>query len=194
MPTGYTAGVEDGTITDFKEFAMSCARAFGACISLRDSSWDAPIPYEFKPSQYHKTALQQAHAEYAVLMGMSEKDKKIDCEEENNRRIDSYLEMVARGKEIRKRYDSMLREVRAWIPPTEEHTGLKEFMIQQISESTKYSDYTPEKQETLTPDEWWDEKVERGKHDIGYHKKNWEKEVERCAKNSKWVADLRASL
>jgi hypothetical protein len=36
MPTGYTAGVADGTITEFREYALLCARAFGACIMLRD--------------------------------------------------------------------------------------------------------------------------------------------------------------
>lgn len=45
MPTGYTAAIKYG-IT-FKEFALDCARNFGACISMRDEPRETPIPDEF---------------------------------------------------------------------------------------------------------------------------------------------------
>ena len=35
MPTGYTAAVCSGEITEIKDFALSCARAFGALITMR---------------------------------------------------------------------------------------------------------------------------------------------------------------
>src|SRR5687768_6886698 len=54
MPTGYTHPVVDGKITEFNDFALSCARAFGALITMRDDAMDAPIPEEFKPeTNYH---------------------------------------------------------------------------------------------------------------------------------------------
>jgi hypothetical protein len=34
MPTGYTDKIKDGI--SFEEFVLSCARQFGACISMRD--------------------------------------------------------------------------------------------------------------------------------------------------------------
>lgn len=36
MPTGYTAPVVDGEVTELKEFVWRCARAFGALVYLRD--------------------------------------------------------------------------------------------------------------------------------------------------------------
>jgi hypothetical protein len=33
MPTGYTAKVNDGSITDLKSYALICARAFGASLT-----------------------------------------------------------------------------------------------------------------------------------------------------------------
>lgn len=42
MPTGYTAGIIDGKIKDFKEFAKLCSRAF--IVHLRDE----PINSEYK--------------------------------------------------------------------------------------------------------------------------------------------------
>ena len=43
MPTGYTADIQDGKITTLREYALSCARAFGALIMMRDDPHDAPI-------------------------------------------------------------------------------------------------------------------------------------------------------
>ncbi len=59
MPTGYTAAVQNGTVTRFADFAMNCARAFGALVELRDEM-DAPIPDTFKPSTHHSESLKKA--------------------------------------------------------------------------------------------------------------------------------------
>ena len=50
MPTGYTAYVQDGVITEFADFAMKCARAFGALIDMRDESLDAEIRVQREPN------------------------------------------------------------------------------------------------------------------------------------------------
>ena len=45
MPTGYTAPVEDGSITDLRAYALRCARNTGHLYStLQDVPLDAPIP------------------------------------------------------------------------------------------------------------------------------------------------------
>lgn len=36
MPTGYTAGIIDGKINTFRDFALVCVKAFGAAIHMRD--------------------------------------------------------------------------------------------------------------------------------------------------------------
>lgn len=53
MPTGYTAGILDGEINTFEEFAKTCMRAFGATIHMRDE----PLSKTYEPektSDYHK--------------------------------------------------------------------------------------------------------------------------------------------
>jgi len=52
MASGYVHKMLDDK-QDFRTFAMSCARAFGALITMRDEPADAPIPDEFKPDPYH---------------------------------------------------------------------------------------------------------------------------------------------
>jgi hypothetical protein len=58
MPTGYTAKLmEEGQ--SFPEFAMRCARNFGALIMMRDESLDVPIPEQFEPSDYYRKKLSE---------------------------------------------------------------------------------------------------------------------------------------
>ena len=57
MPTGYTAGIIDGEITTFEQFAIQCTRAFGATIHMRDNPLDSP--YEPRtPSDHYVNSLQ----------------------------------------------------------------------------------------------------------------------------------------
>ena len=76
MPTGYTARVKDGTVTEFKDFAMGCARAMGACISMREAAHDAEIPEQFEPSPYHTEQLAKAKADLAAFEAMTEAEKQ----------------------------------------------------------------------------------------------------------------------
>ena len=70
MPTGYTAAIKDGI--DFKTYAMNCARAFGACVMLRDEPGGGDrIPDAFEPSDYHLKAAEKTRGELAALDTMA---------------------------------------------------------------------------------------------------------------------------
>lgn len=43
MPTGYTSIIDDNENVTFKEYALRCARGFGALMHLRDESLDKEI-------------------------------------------------------------------------------------------------------------------------------------------------------
>ena len=75
MPTGYTAGVADGSIIDFNEYALQCARNFGACILLRDEPLSSEIP-EFEPSDYHEKALTESKAGLSSFLAMNENERR----------------------------------------------------------------------------------------------------------------------
>ena len=59
MPTGYTAGILDGKITTFPQFAKQCMRAFGATIHMRDDDMDAEITPR-TPSDYYSKEIEKA--------------------------------------------------------------------------------------------------------------------------------------
>ena len=66
----YTYELVDKKLT-FPQFAMRCARAFGALIEMRDDSMDAPIPDEFSPSDYHVKAKAKAEETLKRLRSIS---------------------------------------------------------------------------------------------------------------------------
>ena len=49
MPTGYTCHIEDGTVTTLRQYALTCARAFGACASMRDEPLTVLPPSKVEP-------------------------------------------------------------------------------------------------------------------------------------------------
>lgn len=196
MPTGYTADVGDGTVTDFRDFAMQCARAFGALVRMRDDPADAAIQSEFAPSDYHVKALAEAREALASLRSMSIDQRQVAAEAANADAVASWDLRESKRAETRRRYDAMLAHVKAWTPPTGAHVEMKNFMIQQLSESIRF-DCVPTCSKPPTPlkrDEWFAEAVAKAEYDIGYHTKEHAAEVARCAKRTAWIADLRRSL
>lgn len=195
MATGYTSSIEKG-IT-FKEFALQCARNFGACVEMRDDPMDAEIPDEFKPSDYHVKALKAAEAELKKLQDMTEEDKVKAVEKRNADNIESNKRVIAQKEALLKKYQDMLSQVKRWEPPTPDHVNLKQFMQEQIETSINWdcdSSYGKEEAEPLTPGKWYAEQIEMAAHDITYHTEGYEKECERAKDRSNWVNSLRTSL
>lgn len=97
---------------------------------------------------------------------------------------------------MKARYETMLAQVSAWEPPTPEHNGLKDFMLQQITESIKFdcsSDY--DDPPTRVPGALWlHQRIERTRDRISRHAAEYEKEVERTEGRNRWLKALRDSL
>jgi hypothetical protein len=197
MPTGYTADVCDGKLTDFKAFAIRCAHAFGALVELRDEGMDAPIP-EFKPSPYHVEGLQKAHAELARLKGLSRDEAEAEARAAFRKAMDAHHKHVEEQQATKGRLLAMRAQVADWQPPTSEHQGLKDFMIQQIDETIRFdcspSTYYLEKCTPKGGEVWRREQISEQERSIEYHTKQNAEDIERVAHRNKWVADLRKSL
>lgn len=200
MPTGYTAPIYEGEENfTFKKFAMRCARNLGALIEMRGEPLDAEIDFDkcFQPSDYYKKALERVEKEYQEFLDnpptAEELGKKYD--EKVNNDFKKFLEQKESRKALQERYAAMLEQVKAWEPPTEEHNGLKDFMISQLQESMDYdcivySPYTDDREEYIeyhmSPDPLLKE--------IAYYKERYEKEVELCNNRKQWVIKLIESL
>jgi hypothetical protein len=198
MPTGYTSCIEDGI--EFKDFIMQCARAMGACISMRDEPSSKPIPEKFEPYPYHKERLETAQKEFAVLEKLTDEECEERAKQKHTKDINSDKDYINGRNELRGKYMDMLSKVQGWKPPTPDHEGLKEFMESQITGSidfdcnTSYSLERMEKIEPMSGEEWRSMKMKSLIKDIDYHEKEWQKEVSRVEERNRWIKDLRESL
>lgn len=200
MPTGYTHRVQTGEVTEFRDFAMACARAFGACITMRDDSADAPIPDEFKPSNYFRKSLDKALAHYHKVAAMTTAEAVESLAEHNAEQAKGRTSWEERNADYKRRYEAMLAKVEAWTPPTADHEELKRFMVSQLTESIKFDCHDGDFAERCCPSfngtaaDWLAHLRNKAAEDVAYRKKAWDDEVERCRRRTKWVSDFRASL
>lgn len=132
MPTGYTAFIEDGDITNGKDFLLLCSRAFGVAMELRDEPLSVSTPTKFEPQKWYKTRYEDA-------LKQLKKGRNITFAEAKRRRRSEYVESVKSAKEnincmteINKRYARVRKQVESWVPPTESHQGIKDFALNQI--------------------------------------------------------------
>jgi hypothetical protein len=199
MPTGYTAKLAEGE-QSFRDFVLTCARAFGACIDLRDSPLDAPIPEEFKASPHYQEAQNNAVAELDRLTAMTDDERRAYGEKQKAERVASCRKYIAKEAAQRKRYEGMVGQVQAWVPPSSEHENLKEFMLEQLQSSIKFdcsSSYWAERltsAESADPLSLYQEAVDSAKSSVGYYEKHIEEEKKRADGNTNWVRQLRESL
>jgi len=198
MPTGYTADVVDGKVTDFKTFALRCARNFGALVMMRDDALDAPIPEEFKPSDFYEKELVKAKAELARVTSLTWQRCNEEEREERSRLLAAHQKHVDECRAVRDRLLAMRSQVADWQPPTPDHQGLKDFMIQQLDETMRFDaqpgTYYLDKASIRTGEQWRADQIEELNDRIERYTEEVRKENERTAARNKWVADLRRSL
>jgi hypothetical protein len=204
MPTGYTAGIIDGEITTFEQFATQCSRAFGATIHMRDNPMDSP--YEPRtPSDYYKNSIQSKRERLEEIESMS--DEKIV--EDFNAQLEADLEYHRTKLEADKRnlekLNSMLESAKSWVPPTEDHQSFRDFMIEQI-ESTIKVDGDPsyhgnkiveikkKMEEGINPKEHREETIQEIKSQISYHETEYQKELVRCKDSNEWMEKFFESI
>lgn len=197
MPTGYTADVADGKITDFRTYALQCARAFGACVMLRDEPLSDEIP-EFQPSDHYEKSLADAQKQFAEFNAMTLPEKRALFEKKTAESIEQAKEGIARNQQQLDRYNAMLKEAKAFKAPTSDHAEYAKFLVTQLEESIRFdcgSDFWQKQlDERLDFDEWCDARFASMVRDMAYYRKQLKQEIERTNSRNKWVADLKKSL
>jgi len=200
MPTGFTGPVKDGKITTFKDFALLCARAFGSTIEFRDEPMDLDIEAKINEIgqsniNYHTKALVKARAELADIEAMTEDAASEAAVKEYDEALASYAKSVTESIATRARYSAMIDAVEVWNPPTPDHAGLKDFMLNQLRESIEFdSRYVPEQPVLKTPTEWTADRIEGVKWSVQHHEDTLKKVEEQAKSSRKWLTDLIASV
>ena len=195
MPTGYTADVADGKVTDFRTFALRCARQFGATVMQRDEPMDV-LPKLREESDYAKKGLAKSEAELARLRAMTITEAGAEQAKEHRAQAKAYNEMRRDMREKRGRYTTMLASAREWTPPTAEHGRLKQFMIDQLEESIKYdcNDEWLDEKPLVAVEVWLKEKQERELASVKRYAEDVAAERVRVAAANAWIRALWAGL
>ena len=195
MPTGYTAFIKDNTT--FSEFALNCARAFGALVELRDEP-NGEIPEEFKPNDYHIKEMEAKRKRLDELLSMDEDAAACAAQKKYENELKSRDQHLSENSAQISGYRKMLKQVMDWEPPTHEHENLKSFMIAQLNSSIEFdgmSDYYEKHPVVkLTGEEWLDKTIKEVSNSISYLKIKNAKEVQRAEERTVWIRELRNSL
>ncbi len=196
MPSGYTADVQHGI--SFNQYAWKCARAFGALAGLRDSPDDVAIPKVFEPEDYHLKELKSAEKHLLKLKKMRNATKIKMAKAYNDERQAYANTRIREINLILIRYKEMLAMARAWKPPSSEYTNYKQYMIDQLESSIKWdcdsSYYLEQLDKVISVKEWYDAEVDSALHDIEYHTKHYQEDIETAAQRTSWVQTLRDSI
>ena len=203
MPTGYTEPILKGKITEFKDYAKLCMRAFGATIHMKDDYLD--VEYEPRvPEKFYHEKIIELKSELDMLIKMSDEEILDKRQTEIKNDIKYHEEKLIETKENEEKLLKMLKSATTWEPPTDEHSGIKKFMIEQITETLKYDAdskwYVLEIKrlnELLTNinlskvKEHYSKKLNK---DIQYYIERGELEIKRVKESNKWVEQLLKSL
>lgn len=195
MPTGYTATLMEKGQT-FEAFVMTCARAFGALIEMRDSPLDAPIPKKIGPSRHYVDALATAKKEVARLEGFS-KVRQLDFgAKKRTEHIKQVKSWIAKDILENKRIDGMVAKVNRWSPPRD-HGELRDFMLEQLRISRNVGGYNVlelAKAKDRTAMDYYMAALEDSRHSVTYYEEQLQKEIARSTERTEWVNQLRDSL
>lgn len=203
MPTGYTAGIIDGSINTFEEFAKGCARAFGALIMMKEDPMDTPIKLR-EPIDYYVNQINDIRNNKAKLIAYTDDELETIMKDLLIVDIKQCEEQIAKITTIRSKLGNMLIAVKNWTPPTEEHTHFKEFMDQQLMDTLKCDGNAYYYVEKLAKSKYELDHIDVKSYraiqmhkldkDLAYNVDQRNKDLERCKDSNKWITDLLDSL
>ncbi len=194
MPTGYTAPIiESKKPITLRQYALRCARAFGACLNMRDDDMDLPPPQSLQPDEdsYHVESLAKAHSTIKRLSRMTKAQKKAYNIKRRKAQLRSLTKGKVRADVERARYAAMRNEVQAWDAPAE-LANLKEFMLSQIevSASDRMTDYYANEIAKLGKVDYYRNDLDGAIRDIEYHTEKIAKERQGIEQANQWLATL----
>lgn len=204
MSTGYTQIIQNSKETDsdklFQQFALQCARAFGALASMWDDKWDAEIPDKIIPSNYHKDKIQKHKVELAKARKTSAAEWEKLSSEDYNKKYNYYREEITKAADLRAKYQAVLDKVQNYNPPTSDHQNYKNFMVEQIKGSIDFDcseDYYNKQLQNLkrlSGKEFKIQTINNIVESLKYDQEQYKKEQKSAKQRTLWIKNLKKSL
>lgn len=185
----------------FEQFVWTCARAFGALVMMRDESLGTKIDIESltKPSDHYVESIKEYSEKINLLENMTDAEKSIHGQQKIASQLEYARSQIGSDKEERSKIEDMIKQVIIWESPSDEHDGLKTFMLEQLTESIKYNldEYYQEQIDRLTtmnPIDYYNQELEGAKNSLAYYEKAYTEELERCRTRKDWLIKLIESV
>lgn len=189
MATGYTIYIENGKITNGKDFLLLCAQ--------KDDFITCPIR-KYKKDNYEDV---KRSLEKVTEISLDEAKKRMKIEYDNN--IYYAMNNLEKLKAKNARYRKIRNEIERWIPPNEECFSIKKFALEQIDISDYLSEDIERCQQIInTPFDDSDEAaikyiqklINVRKNNMERAKKQYEDEIRRIERRKQFVNDFVESL
>lgn len=194
MATGYVHPVADGKVTTLRDFALQCARAFGALITMRDDPMDAPIPERLEPNfSFYEGALSKARADLARLSAMSLVEAREAQAAERAEQLAERERYISEREAEFGRVRAMRAATAEWTPDPD-CADLKAFMLDQLDSSLEGGPYAMPLPPEVEVGEWHKNAIEDAGKRIGRYEAEIAKEISRTAGRNAWLDALRRSL
>lgn len=205
MPTGYTHKIDDGTLTNSKDFIKLCLNAFGIMIHNKDN---APTTERPDFNEVHASEIEYYTKQIAQArenLSKTEEDFKINYERYKNTVLEELKEKISikkkyiqEQKEIETVYNRIKEGVESW-DCSEKYNNIKSFCIEQLDRGKPEYSYFKEYVEKLEKnienfDEYFKEYhasiIEGHMHDIEYYTKSLDETKKRIQEEQEFYDDL----
>lgn len=193
MPSGYTCQIEEGQ--SFQNYLLTCARAFGVCAHQRDYAHNVR-PEKIVIDIHHQEALKKANQELARFKKLTTKQIKNKIARQYKKDVPYRKYTIENKNSLKAKYETMLKKVDAWKPPSSVFIKLKKFMKEQIVQTIEWDcDLTYVSEVTkLTVTKYRQVHKKILVRSVKYHKTAWAEEQASVKKQNKWIDKLYNSL
>ena len=96
MPTGYTSKIADNI--SFRDFVLTCAGAFGACVEQRDNDMNEKPKLKKLDVSYHQNAIKAAKVKLKLIKEYTDSEIKLLIDKEYKNEINSTKKSLHRSK------------------------------------------------------------------------------------------------
>lgn len=196
--TGYTSFLMNKDTT-FRDAVLRFARLSSFCIHQRDEPIEN-LPTKRTIDLWYKSSLDDAKKRLADFKNMPLEKLKSEFDSQKTKRIHESQICIKDKNKLKDDYEFRMKQIRDWMPPSSEHTSLKDSIISHIESSmitdcdTEYYVNTIKFYENLSFDVWYKETMDSYEHDVIYYEERCKENEEHVKIQNKWIDDLMESL
>lgn len=197
MPTGYTQFIENGEITEPKDFVKLCLMNFGVMSDVRDNKLsletvnnykiDLNNDFSYKYAKERIRELLDELNEFENLISSKKTSLLTTYIRNQEDTLKKYTEFINNAKKINDKYDLFIDTIKRW-ECSSEFENIKKFAIEQLECSKENTDYENDaiekiKENIVNPTEAFEKymkvKIEGIINDINYQLQELEKAIKR---------------